>query len=170
MLGGLVSYLHYLCVFAYSGVRHLVFCVFVLFVFVVSTLCCQLLWIVLFLLRLRYTLTFIFVLCLVYPVLPFSLDCPFLIASSLFSNVYILYISLIGDKSTKYFAVVNWDWEIEIFQMFNSKMWSPMKKTNFHYLHSIAYDWTKKKDEWLYMSWPIREVIGQYRTTKRTRS
>jgi hypothetical protein len=39
MLGGLVSYLHYLCVFAYSGVRHIVFCVFVLFVFVVSTLC-----------------------------------------------------------------------------------------------------------------------------------
>ena len=88
MLGGLVSYLRYLWVFAYSGVRHIVFCVFVLFVFVVSTLCCQLLWIVLFWLRLRYTLTFIFVLCLVYPVLPVSLDCPFLIASSVFANVY----------------------------------------------------------------------------------
>jgi hypothetical protein len=90
-----VSYLRYLWVFAYSGVRHLVFCVFVLFVFVVSTLCCQLLWIVLFLLRLRYTLTFIFVLCLVYPVLPFSLDCPFLIASSVFANVYFRSVSCV---------------------------------------------------------------------------
>jgi hypothetical protein len=56
-----VSYLRYLCVSAYSGVRHIVFCVFVLFVFV---------------------------LCLVYPVLPVSLDCPFLIAPSVISNVY----------------------------------------------------------------------------------
>jgi hypothetical protein len=110
----------------------------------------------------------VFLFCFSSSMLPFSLDCPFLIAPSIFSNVYILYISLIGDKSTKYFAVVNWDWEIEIFQMFNSKMWSPMKKTNFHYLHSIAYDWTKKKmNDRLYMSWPIREAIGQYRTTKR---
>ena len=37
---------------------------------------------------LRFSLTFIFVLCLVYPVLPVSLDCPFLIAPSVFSNVY----------------------------------------------------------------------------------
>jgi hypothetical protein len=38
-------------------------------------------------LPLRYFLTFIFVLCLVYPVLPVSLDCPFLISPSVLSNV-----------------------------------------------------------------------------------
>jgi hypothetical protein len=37
---------------------------------------------------LRYSLTFIFVLCLVYPMLPVSLDCPHLIAPSVFSIVY----------------------------------------------------------------------------------
>ena len=55
----------YLYSFAYSGVQHILCCVFVLFVFV---------------------------LCLiVYPMLPVSLDCPFLIVPSVFSNVYILY-------------------------------------------------------------------------------
>ena len=43
-----MSYLRYLCLFAYSGV-----------------------------------------LCLMYPMLPVSLDCPLLIASSVFSNVYL---------------------------------------------------------------------------------
>jgi hypothetical protein len=33
---------------------------------------------------------FVFVLCLVYPVLPVSLDCPCLIAPMLFSNVYFI--------------------------------------------------------------------------------
>jgi hypothetical protein len=32
---------------------------------------------------------FVFVLCLVCPMLPVSLDCPFLIAPSIFSNVYL---------------------------------------------------------------------------------
>jgi Flp pilus assembly protein TadB len=41
-----MSYLQYLCLFAYSGVLHILYCVFVLFVFV---------------------------LCLVYPMLPVSL-------------------------------------------------------------------------------------------------
>ena len=36
----------------------------------------------------RFSLTFMFVLYLVYPVLPVSLDCPFLITPSVFSNVY----------------------------------------------------------------------------------
>ena len=31
---------------------------------------------------------FVFILCLVFPMLPVSLDCPFLIAPSIFSNVY----------------------------------------------------------------------------------
>ena len=41
------------------------------------------------------SLTFIFVLCLVYPVLPVSLDCPFLIAPSVFSNVYFRPVSCV---------------------------------------------------------------------------
>jgi hypothetical protein len=54
----LMSYLCYLCLFAYSGVQHILSCVFVLFVFV---------------------------LCLVYPVLQVSLCCPIFIAPSVFA-------------------------------------------------------------------------------------
>ena len=57
---GLMSYLRYLCLLAHSGVQHILCCVFVLSVFV---------------------------LCLVYPMFP--LDCPILITSSVFSNVYL---------------------------------------------------------------------------------
>ena len=46
-------------------------------------------------LPLWYFLTFIFVLCLVYPVLPVSLDCPFLISPSVFSNVYFRPVSCV---------------------------------------------------------------------------
>jgi hypothetical protein len=45
--------------FGYSGVQHLLCCIFVLFLF-----------------------------CIVYPMLPVFLDFPFLIAPSVFSNVY----------------------------------------------------------------------------------
>ena len=58
-IGGLMSYLRYLCLFTYSGVQHISFCVFVLFFFVLSTLICQFLWIVHLWLALRYSLTFI---------------------------------------------------------------------------------------------------------------
>jgi hypothetical protein len=51
-----MSYLCYLCLFVHSGVQRILCCVFVLFVIVLS---------------------------LVYPMLPVSLDCPFLIALSL---------------------------------------------------------------------------------------
>jgi energy-coupling factor transporter transmembrane protein EcfT len=54
--------LRYVCLFAYNGVQHILCCVFVLFFFVLRTLCCQFLWIVLF-----------------------------WIAPSVFSNVYFLY-------------------------------------------------------------------------------
>ena len=56
-----MSYLRYLCLFAYtcSGVQHI-------FVF----------------------------LRLVYPMLPVSLDCPFLIAPSVYYNIYLLPVSL----------------------------------------------------------------------------
>jgi hypothetical protein len=55
-----MSYLPYLCLFA---------------IVVANTYC-----VVFFVL-------FVFVLCCVYPMLPVSLDCPFLIAPSIFSNV-----------------------------------------------------------------------------------
>jgi hypothetical protein len=53
-------YLRYFVLFLYSGVQHILCCVFVLFF-----------------------------LCLVYPMLPVSLDCHYLIAPSVFSNVYL---------------------------------------------------------------------------------
>ena len=83
---------------------------------VLCTLCYQFLWVVHFWLPLRYSLTFVclclvypvlpvsldclfhcpfgilyhlFVLCLVYPMLPVFLGCPFVIAPSVFSNVYL---------------------------------------------------------------------------------
>ena len=49
-----MSYLHYLCLFVYNGVQHMLCCIFVLVVFV-------------------------------FCLLPVSLDCPFLIAPSIFS-------------------------------------------------------------------------------------
>ena len=57
-VGWRMSYLCYLCVFAYSGVQHILCCVFVFAVIVLCTLLCQFLWIVLFPLPLRYSLTF----------------------------------------------------------------------------------------------------------------
>ena len=62
-VGGFMSYLRYLCLLAYSGVQH-IFCFF-------------------------FGL-FVFVLCLVYSMLPVSLDCQFLIAPSIFSNIYLI--------------------------------------------------------------------------------
>jgi hypothetical protein len=53
----------YLCVFVHSGVQCILCCVVALFVSV---------------------------LCLVYPMLPVLLDCPFLIAPLVFSNVYLV--------------------------------------------------------------------------------
>jgi len=41
-----MSYLRYLCLFAYSDIQHILCCVFVLFFFVLCTLCYQFLWIV----------------------------------------------------------------------------------------------------------------------------
>jgi len=55
-----MSYLRYFCLSAHSGVQHILCCVFV------------------------------FLFCFfVYPMLPVSLDCPFCIAPSVFSNVYL---------------------------------------------------------------------------------
>jgi hypothetical protein len=90
-----MSYLRYMCLFAHSGIQHILCCVFVLIFFVLCTLYCQFLWFVLFLLPLRYSLTFIY---LVYPMLPVSLVCSFFIVPSVFSNVYLL-----SSNSTKHY-------------------------------------------------------------------
>ena len=52
--------LRHLCLFVYCGVQHILCVVFVLFFFVLCTLCCHVLWIVHFLLALWYSLTFIY--------------------------------------------------------------------------------------------------------------
>ena len=87
-VGGLTSYLHYLCLFAYSGV-HIVLCF--CFVFLrLCTLCCQFLLIVHFWLPLRYSVTFILVEhCLSLFFWPFyclSFELRLLIISLSFSN------------------------------------------------------------------------------------
>ena len=48
-----------LCLFAYSGVQLILWCVFVLFFFVLCTLCCQFILIVHYWLPIHYSLTFI---------------------------------------------------------------------------------------------------------------
>ena len=65
-VGGLISYLRYLCLLAHSGVQHILCCVFCF-------------------VSLR----------LVYPMLLVSLDCPFLMSPSVFSNVYWQQMTLI---------------------------------------------------------------------------
>ena len=93
--GEVMSCLRYLCLFANSGVQHILCCVFVLFVSVLCTLYCQFLWIVHLWLPLRYSLAFICFVCLrlVYPKVPVSLDCPSLIGPTVFSNVYLFCLS-----------------------------------------------------------------------------
>ena len=92
-VGVRMSYLRYLCLCVNSGVRRIMCYVFVLFFFILCTLCCQCLWIVFVL--------FVFILCtqccqclwivfvlfflhLVYPMLSVSLDDPFSILLCLF--------------------------------------------------------------------------------------
>jgi hypothetical protein len=92
-LGGLMSYLRYLCLFAYSGVQHILCYVFLRLVcpmLPVSLDCfCYVF------LRLVYPMLPVSLDCfcyvflrLVYPMFPVSLDCPFLFATSVFSKVY----------------------------------------------------------------------------------
>jgi hypothetical protein len=69
-----MSYLHYLCLFAYSGVQHILCLVFFGF------------------------------LRLVYPMLPVFLDCPFMIAPTVFFNVYLL-IGMAGLEEAKRFVI-----------------------------------------------------------------
>jgi hypothetical protein len=96
-VGGRMSYLRYLFLFAYSDFQHILCCVFVCF----SSSCVPYvtsfsgLFLFVFLRLVYPTLPvsldwFCFVfLRLVYPKLPVSLDCQFLIGTSVFSNVYL---------------------------------------------------------------------------------
>ena len=123
-------YLRYLCLFTHSGVQHILCCVFVLLVFVLCTVCCHVILdfpffvapsgfsnvyirpvscvldvasysgFSIFDLPLRVSLTYIFALCLVYLLLPVTLDFPFLIAPSVFSNVYIRPVSCVLDVAS----------------------------------------------------------------------
>jgi len=72
-----MSYLRYLCLFAYSDVQHILCCVFALFFFVLCTLCCR--------------VVFLFTSSCV-PYVASSLDCPYLIVPT----------SLLGQKMTCY--------------------------------------------------------------------
>ena len=45
-------------------------------------------------------------LCLVYPMLPVSLDCPCLIAHSVFSNVYLFYVVYFAKMFTVYISAM----------------------------------------------------------------
>jgi hypothetical protein len=68
LVGGFISYLRYLCMFGYSGVQHILCCIFC-FVCFRPVSCVP-----------KVTSVsglFVFVLYLVYPRLPVSLDCPF---------------------------------------------------------------------------------------------
>ena len=56
---GFMSYLRYLCLIAHSRAEHVLCCVLVLFFFVLCTLFSQFIWIVNFVLLLRYSLTVI---------------------------------------------------------------------------------------------------------------
>jgi hypothetical protein len=71
--GGIrTTYLRCLYLFIHSGAQHILCCVFV--VVVVCLFVCL----------------FVFFLCLVYLKLPVSLDCPFLIATSVFSSIWLI--------------------------------------------------------------------------------
>ena len=91
--------LRYLCLFVHSGVQHILT---ILITWWVS--CCRhalltftdvcvhpgfLLRSVLYFFFLVCVVLSVFVLCFLYPMLQFSLDCPFFIASSVFSNVFL---------------------------------------------------------------------------------
>jgi hypothetical protein len=73
-VGGLMSYLRYLCLFAYSGIQHILCCL--LYSSSSVVLCCA---------RVR----------LVCPMLPVSVDCLFFIVPSVFSNVYFLLFDMV---------------------------------------------------------------------------
>ena len=86
-----MSYLRFLCLSAHSGVQHILCCVFASFFYVLCT--STMLHLVYFYDATSCVLLRCYVLCtstmlrLVYAMLSVSLDCPFLTAPLVFSNV-----------------------------------------------------------------------------------
>jgi hypothetical protein len=69
--------------------------------------------------RVRYSLTFVVLnLCPVYPMLPVSLDCPFLIARSVFSNVCCPWLVSTNQKWT---ILRNWQHRVHRTQVEDNK-------------------------------------------------
>ena len=71
-----MSYLRYPCLFAYSGVQHVFCCIF-------RFVCLRDVYDGVHYILYCVFCLFVFIRCLVYPTLPVSLDCKFLIAPSL---------------------------------------------------------------------------------------
>ena len=66
-----------------------------------------------------YCALLVFVLCLAYPMLPASLDCPFLIALSVFSNVFFLHLKeYILNNLILYYSV--WEFSLTLCQQHKS--------------------------------------------------
>jgi hypothetical protein len=81
-----MSYLRYLYLLTHSGVQHILYCVFVFSLSACVPYVASFSGLSFFDCPFRYSLTFIY---RVYPMLPVSMDCPFCIAPSVFSNIYL---------------------------------------------------------------------------------
>ena len=101
-VGGLVSYLRYLGLFAHSGVQH--------------------------------TLWYF---CIVYAMLPASLDCPFLIALSGFSNVHFLTDLLLTEKLLIQGYVASW-LKLPLQKLFDSSSWTGWSLWNINFLNGFS--------------------------------
>jgi hypothetical protein len=129
-VGKLMSYLRYLCLFAFSDVQHMLCCVFIWFFFVLCTL-----------------------------ILPVSLDCPFLIAPSVLSNIYFLWkFWILGQRKKNkncWFPLTLWGqfypgWSINFIGIFSRKkyLWSQpclffQHELEFYFLFSF-FPWIQE--------------------------
>ena len=100
--------------FALSGVKHILCCVFVLFVFILCTLCCQFPWIVHFWFPLRYSLTLLYwyystgntvILCLLYNSILCIVSATWLLVTFSFISIWLNF----------YFLCVHLWFDVEIY-------------------------------------------------------
>ena len=89
-------FVRYLYLFVYIGVQHMLCCVFILFFFILCTLCCQFFLDCPFWLPLWCSLTFIY---LVFSMLPVFSGLSILIAPLVFSNVYLSCVPYVASFS-----------------------------------------------------------------------
>ena len=115
MLSSQCMYYHYLQLFVERFISYCVVFVFVCLSVVFSTILLLIFLVVYFVFCVF--ILFVFVLCLVYPMLPFYLDCLFLIVPSIFSNSYYLHVHSIQWFAYKcggyvilstFFPEINW--------------------------------------------------------------